>query len=190
MPPGAVVTTLGRFARYAERAMWIVSWMQGVTASLSVAAMVSLLVASSLGRYVFGKPIAVTEELGALLFVTLAFMSMTEGFMSDRQVRIQLVWRSLPPRVQGWSMIAGHGLSVGALAVVIDATWDFAFFSYQVGAKTYITEIIEWPWMMLIPMSLGIFATATIVRMLVDLHAVLTGSLVKEAQAASQFKLE
>lgn len=187
--PGRAMAALAAAATHGERVMGVICWIQGVAASLSVAGMVLLLVGSSLRRYVFGKPIPVTEELGALLFVTLAFLSITEGFMADRQVRIQLVWRLLPRRVKGWAMIAGHGLSVFALVLIIRATWEFAFFSYQVGAETYITEILMWPWMMLIPISLGILAAATVVRMLVDLHAVLSGDPVKEERVALDLEL-
>ena len=135
--------------------------------------------------YVFGKPISITEEVGALLFVTLAFLSVTEGFMADRQVRIQVLWRLLPARIKGWAMVVGHGLSVIGLVIIIRATWDFAYFSYEVGAETYITEIPVWPWMMLIPASLAILVAATVVRMAVDVHAILIGQPVREAGVSS-----
>lgn len=184
-PPRPLVAALGVVASRAERVMAIVCWIQASAASLAVAGMVLLLVGSSLRRYVFGKPIPVTEELGALLFVTLAFLSVTEGFMADRQVRIQVVWRLLPPRIKGWAMVVGHGLSVIGLVIIIRATWGFAYFSYQVGAETYITEILVWPFMMLIPVSLAILVVATLVRMAVDVHAILTGQPVKEAMVTS-----
>ena len=179
------VAAFGAFATRAERALFVVSRIQASAASLAVAGMVILLVGSSFRRYVFGKPIPVTEELGALLFVTLAFLSVTEGFMADRQVRVQVVWRLLPPRIKGWAMVVGHGLSVIGLVIIVRATWDFAYFSYQVGAETYITEILVWPWMMLIPASLTILILATIVRMAVDVHAILIGQPVKEAGVPS-----
>ena len=71
------------------------------------------------------------------------------------------------------------------LVIIIRATWGFAYFSYQVGAETYITEILVWPFMMLIPVSLAIFVLAILVRMAVDVHAILTGEPVKEARITS-----
>ena len=183
--PGPFVAAFGAFAMHAERVLHIVCTIQASAAGLAVAGMVVLLAGSSLGRYAFGKPIPVTEELGALLFVTLAFLSVTEGFMADRQVRIQVVWRLLPPRIKGWAMVVGHGLSVIGLVIIIWATWDFAWFSYQVGAETYITEILVWPWMMLVPVALAILVLATIVRMAVDVHAILIGEPVREAGVSS-----
>ena len=195
VPPGAVadaatsrspiVTAFGTLATGAESALLVLCWIQASAAGLAVAGMVALLVGSSFGRYVFGRPISITEELGALLFVTLAFLSVTEGFMADRQVRIQVVWRLLPPRIKGWAMVAGHGLSVIGLVIIVWATWDFAYFSYQVNAETYITEIPVWPWMMLIPASLAILVAATVVRMAVDVHAILIGRPVREAGVSS-----
>lgn len=183
--PRPFVAAFGAVAARAERILHIVSTIQASAAGLAVAGMVVLLAGSSLGRYAFDKPIPVTEELGALLFVTLAFLSVTEGFMADRQVRIQVVWRLLPPRIKGWAMVVGHGLSVIGLTIIIWATWDFAWFSYQVGAETYITEILVWPWMMLVPVALAILVLATVVRMAVDVHAILIGQPVREAGVSS-----
>ena len=183
--PHPFVAAFGAAATRAERVLLIVCTIQASAAGLAVAGMVILLAGSSMGRYVFGTPIPVTEELGGLLFVTLAFLSVTEGFMADRQVRVQVVWRLLPPRIKGWAMVVGHGLSVIGLVIIMRATWDFAYFSYQVGAQTYITEILVWPWMMLIPVSLAILVLATVVRMAVDVHAILIGQPVKEAGVAS-----
>ena len=180
-----IVAAFGTLATRAERVLLVLCWIQASAAGLAVAGMVALLVGSSFGRYVFGNPISITEELGALLFVTLAFLSVTEGFMADRQVRIQVVWRLLPPRIKGWAMVVGHGLSVIGLVIIIQATWDFAYFSYEVGAETYITEIPVWPWMMLIPAALAILVAATVVRMAVDVHAILIGQPVREAGVSS-----
>jgi len=163
-----------------EKIMRAVCAIQSWIACLAVASMVVLLVSGSLGRYLFHAPIAITEELGALLFVTLGMLSLTEGFMEDRQARVQIVWRLLPFRFRGWAMILGHCLSIIVLLVCIRETWKFAYFSFEVNSKTYIADILLWPWMMLIPFSLGMLATATFVRILVDLRAVLLGEPVKE----------
>ena len=73
-----------------------------------------------------------------------------------------------------------HGLSIIILAVCVGETFKFAYFSFEVSSKTYIADILLWPWMMLIPFSLGMLALATLVRMLVDLRAGLLGEPVKE----------
>ena len=83
-------------------------------------------------------------------------------------------------------MIAGHFLSIFAMVLIIVATFNFALFSYQVGARTNFMEFLLWPWMMLIPGSFAILVLATFARILVDLDAVLDGRPVKEALAVSQ----
>ena len=171
---------LSTVATAGEKFMNAVCKVQGVIASAAVAFLVTLLVSGSLGRYLFNAPIAITEELGALLFITLGMLALTEGFVEDRQARIQIVWRLLPRHFRGWAIIVGHGLSIIILAVCVGETFKFAYFSFEVNSKTYIADILLWPWMMLIPFSLGMLALATLVRMLVDLRAVLLGKPVKE----------
>lgn len=181
---------LSRAAAALEKLTEAIATVQTAIGCISIAAMVLLLVGSSIQRYALGSPIPIVEELAGLLFVTLAFMAITEGFTADRQVRIQLVWRYLPQRLQGWAMIAGHFLSIFAMVMIIVATFNFALFSYQVGARTNFMEFLLWPWMMLIPGSFAILVLATFARILVDLDAVLDGRPVKEALAVSQIVVE
>ena len=181
--------TFGSIADRAERLIGAIGVAKSVAASLAVAAIVVLLVASTTQRYFIGSPIRFTEEVGALLFVVIAFMSATEGFLSDRQIRIEVVWRALPDRVQGWAMIAGHAISIAVLWIVLWETWRFAKLSFDLGSRSLIMEFILWPWMAVIPFSIAVLMLAIAARILVDLHAVLTGQPVRlvkrrlEAQA-------
>lgn len=163
--------------------MEVVSRAMGVLAAVAVAGIVILLVGSSVRRYFLGSPIPVTEELAALLFAALSFLSIPEGFMHDRQIRVGIVWRKLPLAVQGWAMLVGHFFTLLILGWLARWTFDFALTSLTLGSRTYVSEILLWPWMMLIPVALGILALAVVVRIVVDLRAILSGERVREAAA-------
>ena len=174
--------TFGSIADRVERLLGAIGVAKSVAASLAVAAIVLLLVGSTSQRYFIGSPFPFTDELGALLFVVIAFMSATEGFLSDRQIRIELVWRALPERVQGWAMIAGHAISLAVLWIILWETWRFATLSFELGSRSLIMEFILWPWMAVIPFSIAVLMLAIAARILVDLHAVLTGQPVRLSQ--------
>ena len=180
------MNTFGSIADRAERLLGAIGVAKSIVASLAVAAIVLLLVGSTTQRYFIGSPIPFTEEVAALLFVVIAFMSATEGFLADRQIRIELVWRALPERLQGWAMIAGHALSIAALWIILWETWRFAKLSFELGSRSLIMEFILWPWMAVIPFSVGVLMLAIAARILVDLHAVLAGHPVRLSQRRAE----
>ncbi|MCP5368569.1 MAG: TRAP transporter small permease [Hyphomicrobiales bacterium] len=181
---------LERAAQAAEAVMGRVAWLMSAAAALSVAGIVAILVFSSLQRYMLAQPIPETEELAAFLFVTVAFLSVPEGFTSNRQIRVLLVWRKLPDRAQGWAMVLGHLLTIAVLVMLIVQLRDFAAMSYEFQSRSYVSDFIMWPWMAVIPVSLGVLCLAVAARALVDLHAVLSGAPVREARAATELEPE
>lgn len=167
----------------AEHAVAACSRLMGVAAALAVAGIVVLLVSSSVRRYLLGSPIPVTEELTALLFAALSFLSIVEGFVHDRQIRVGIVWRRLPRPLRNWTMLAGHVLTLVVLGWLVRWTFEFSLVSLELGSRTYVSELLLWPWMMLIPGSLALLGLAVAVRALVDLRATLRGEPVREEAA-------
>lgn len=174
--------TFGSIADRVEKFLAAIGTIKNLVASLAVAAAAVLLVTSSVQRYVIGSPIPITQEVGSLLFVVIAFMSATDGFLSDRQIRVELLWHVLPQRVQGWALIAGHAFAIAVLSIVLWETWRFTKLSFELGSRSLIMEFALWPWMAVIPLSVGILMLAMAARVLVDVHAVLTGRPVRMTQ--------
>lgn len=176
---------ISRLIDEAERAVAALSRIMGVTAALAVAGIVVLLVSSSVRRYVLGSPVPFTEELTALLFAALSFLSIVEGFVHDRQIRVGILWRKLPHPLRNWTMIAGHVFTLVVLGWLARWTFEFALVSVELGSRTYVSGLLLWPWMMLIPVSLALLCLAVVVRTLVDLRATLRGEPVREEAVLS-----
>lgn len=175
------MSVLSWAARAAEALAAFIARALSVVAALAVAGIVAVLVFSSVQRYVLTSPIPAAEEIAAYLFVTVAFLAIMEGMIAGRQIRVLPVWHRLPLKLQGWTMIAGHVLSIGVLAILIRETFAFAWASYGYGARSYVANLLEWPWMMIIPLALSMLALALLARLLVDLEHVLKGEPVSEA---------
>ncbi|MBK7469282.1 MAG: TRAP transporter small permease [Betaproteobacteria bacterium] len=151
-----------------ERAEALSRWVARAMTALSaiaVAAIVVVLVVSSMQRYVLANPIPATEEIAAYLFVAMAFLAMVGAMVERRHIRVLVVWRHLPARLQAWVMLAGNLGAILVLGALFWETFKFARSSYQFGARSYVADLIEWPWMMLIPGSLALLAVVVAVRL-------------------------
>lgn len=175
---------LTRISERAEALSRLIAALLTGLAALAVGAIVLVLAFSSLQRYALAQPIPATEEIAAYLFVCVAFLSMVGGLVEGRHIRILPLWRKLPMRAQNWTMLAGHLFSVAVLAVIIRETFAFARSSYEFGARSYVANLLEWPWMMILPAALTLLALAIAIRALADLDRALRGLPAPEAQAA------
>ena len=160
--------TIVRIAESVEGALEILARFKTAVAALACGTIVVLLIVSSTQRYVIGRPIAVTEELGSLLFVIVAFMASSESFLTNRQIRTEVIWQLLPERLRGAALVAGHLGSAAVLAFFAWKTWHFALFSYELGSRSLLTEILLWPFMIVIPVSLAILVLSIVVRSIND----------------------
>lgn len=167
-------------ARAAEVTSALAARLLASLAALAVAGIVVILVFSSLQRYLLDRPVPATEELAAYLFVACAFLSMMDGLVNGRHIRLLPVWRNMPAKLQGWALIAGHLLAITILLLPVRETFNFAWQSYQFGARSYVANLLEWPWMMIIPFSLATLAVAIFARMLGDLDRTLKGLPMRE----------
>lgn len=164
-----------------ERASGLVSRLLAVASALALVVIVVLLVASSVRRYLLGAPLPITEEFSALLFSAISFLAVAESFRQDRHIRLSLLWRRLPARLQGWAMVAGHVFSLIVIVGLAYWTAQFALTSQALGSRSYVSGLTLWPWMMLIPVSLAALVLAIVVRTVADIRLAAAGRPVLEA---------
>lgn len=180
--PGAA--GLDRAARIAARAEALsagVARAFSILAALAVAGIVCLLLFSAAQRYLLTRPVPFTEELAAYLFICCAFFSIMDGLVQGRHIRLLPLWQRLPRAWQGWTMVLGHLASVAVLWILIQQTWNFAWFSFELGARSPMARLPEWPWMMVIPGSLALLSLAILARAAGDAVRTLRGERLAEA---------
>lgn len=121
------------------------------TAGAALGVIVCLVAGSAIMRYVVGSPFGFTEEVVGLLFASLAFLSIAYCALSDREIRVDIVYKAIPAPLQR------IGQLISSVALLIFAVWigwlayDFIALSYRIGARTDMTGITLWPWMALFP---------------------------------------
>jgi TRAP-type C4-dicarboxylate transport system permease small subunit len=127
---------------------------------------------SAFMRYFLGSPFHFTEEVVALIFLVMVFLTLPYATNHRRHIQVTVLTQLLTDR---WQTIAVIFNSVGILVFAIWYTilsFEFTAFAERIGAISDQASIPLWPWMALIPISVGL--TALIVFL--QLIRVLTGT--------------
>ncbi len=163
--------TVGRLARWAD---CLARWCAYASA-IGIFFIAALLTVSSLKRYIFLTPIQETEELGGLLFMATTFLAIAYGLSQDRHVRLELLWRFLPARWQEQCSLLGYVLVMIALVVLVMETWHTGLGSYAMQNRSVMTELLLWPWRMIMPAALAVVLAVCTLRFLDLVLAMLCG---------------
>ncbi len=167
-------SALGVFERLQNVVSLIAVWCAYLAAA-GIFVIVALLVVSSTKRYLFQEPIHVTEELGGLLFLGTTFFGLTFGFVRNRHVRLELLWRYLPYPWRQLLEVMGYVLCTLALLLLIQQTWAMTAFSHELQTRSVMTELLLWPWRLIMPAMLSLLMVAIVVRAMVTLLRVAVG---------------
>lgn len=139
---------------------------------------------ASIRRYVVDAPLPFSDELVGFLLVCIAFLAIADGFMKGRQVRLLFLWKLLPPRVRNIAYLAGHVFTLAVLGAIVRESYEFARFSFEIGAKSPVADIIEWPWMAVIPVSVSLLMICVFLRLIADIATVAAGRDVQVVAAS------
>ncbi|MEQ8345220.1 MAG: TRAP transporter small permease [Sneathiellaceae bacterium] len=116
-------------------------------------------------RYLFGSPFHFTEELVALLFLAMVFLTLPAATSRRQHIRVTLV----TARLRGsWRSVAN---AFNVAVILAFSTWfgieafRFADFAVEIGAITEQSGIILWPWMAVLPASAGLAALISLLQL-------------------------
>ena len=127
-----------------------------VLAALAGAAIVLLIGASVTMRYFAFAPFRFTEELVGLLMTSAFFLALPLATLRAEHVRVLVIVSALPPRAAKWA---------GWLAALIGAAFCLWFlilclpwmeFAFNRNIKTEVGRLLMYPWMALLPLSMGL----------------------------------
>ena len=140
----------------------------------ALAAMVGLVVLSSVMRYVVRTPFHFTEELVGLLFLATSFFTIPLNAAERRVIRIVILVRLLPARLK-WL-----GETFDQLVVLIFAGWffvaslEFTRFAWEIEARSEQSDLLLAPWMAVMPFCTLLLAVIVAVQLILRLlgHAI------------------
>lgn len=121
----------------------------------------ALVLLSVVMRYIAGSPFRFTEEIVGLLFVSLSFLALPLAFIQGRNIRLGLLADRRAVRTAlGVSALAAFVLFCGLLAKLM---LDEALFSLSLDAKSELSDIPLFPWMIVPPVCLAIVILCVLV---------------------------
>ncbi len=138
-----------------ERAFARIARLMLYASAVSLLLMTALVVTASFMRYLLGRPFDFTEELVALLYMSMVFLAIPLVTVQGSHVNVSV----LPARLQN---ALGAVLRVGAgLVMIAFCTWftieTYAFVeeSRRFSSRSEQVEILLWPWMAVIPITMA-----------------------------------
>ena len=149
-----------------ERVFAAVSRVLLYLAAVAMLLMTALVVVASAMRYLVGKPFAFTEELVALLYMTMVFLSIPIATVKRQHISVTLLSeRALALLHRPFRLFA-------AVVMLVFNAWfsviafDFTAVSYGLNAKSEQVDILLWPWMALVPLSMGFVSVISLLHLL------------------------
>lgn len=110
-------------------------------------------------RYLFNSPTLWTQDLCIYLMLWGAFLGLAPAERAGEHIRIDLLLKKLPGRIQHWLGIATHILVGGFSVLVAWSGLDAAIQSYTYGRESLsLFPVPMWIPQMCIPVGMGLMA--------------------------------
>ncbi|WP_024336627.1 TRAP transporter small permease [Desulfotignum balticum] len=137
-----------------------------ILACLSAVLMAALVITGTVMRYFLGSPLMFSDELVGYMFVSMSFLAFPMGLLKKRHISVDLVVRNIDYPIRRIIDLLGILIFIIFAAVFIFKSFEFADFSRQINARSDIGALLVWPWMMLMPVSLGVATLVALIQLI------------------------
>ena len=151
---------------FVERLFTVIARAMLYVATAALLLLTFLVVLSSLMRYVYGAPFSFTEELVALLYMSSIFLALPLATAERVHVAIAV----LPKKVMH---LLRYPLRLLACLIMIAfcvwftiVAYEFMAQSYSFNSRSEQAEILLWPWMAIMPVSMGFVVLIAILHLI------------------------
>jgi len=152
------------------KARWLL-----VIAATAALTMTALVVIASVMRYLVGKPFAFTEELVALLYVTMQFLTIPLCTLKRQHINITILTEKVRPAVGRLLAVAANFLTAIFCTWFIWEAYKFTAFSHQIGSRSEQVEFLLWPWMALMPFAVLVTLVISVIQTVNSIQDALAG---------------
>jgi TRAP-type C4-dicarboxylate transport system permease small subunit len=122
----------------------------------AVLAMTALVVLSVVMRYVVGRPFAFTEEVVALLYLTMVFLTLPIGTLRREHIAVGVLTHRARGSMRRALAAAAAMVTVAFAVWFVAETVAFTRFSARLGAQSDHLGMPLWPWMAIMPAIMGL----------------------------------
>lgn len=133
-------------------------------AALAVLAMTALVALSVVMRYVVGSPFAFTEEIVALLYLAMVFLTIPIGTIRREHITVSVCVERAGPRLRWLLGLAAALTMIMFAAWFVYETYAFTAFSRKIEARSDHVRILLWPWMAIMPATMALVGVIAAIR--------------------------
>ena len=140
-----------------------------IIARMALLLMVVHVCAEVIGRYVLNQPLPMTIEIVAHYYlVAVIFLPMASVELMNDHTKVELLTEMAGPRLAAVAELMSGILSVGILSLLVVATLQEAIAQSRVGAVASgpFFDLLVWPTRWLVPVGLGLFLVALVLRLI------------------------
>jgi TRAP-type C4-dicarboxylate transport system permease small subunit len=130
-----------------------------------VLAMTALVVLAAFMRYFVGSPFAFTEELVALMFLAMVFLTVPISTVRREHIVVTVCVERAGPKAQSVLGVLAAAVMLAFSIWFAVETYASAAFSKKIGARTDHFQLLLWPWMGVIVAVMSLVALITLIQL-------------------------
>ncbi len=148
-----------------ERLFTVVARAMLYMATAALLLLTFLVVLSSLMRYVYGAPFSFTEELVALLYMTSIFLAVPLATAERVHVAIAVLPKKLMHLLRYPLRLLACLIMIAFCVWFTIVAYEFTAQSYSFHSRSEQAEILLWPWMAIMPVSMAFVVLISILHL-------------------------
>jgi TRAP-type C4-dicarboxylate transport system permease small subunit len=129
-----------------EQAIGLLARTLAALAAGAGAAILVLVVAAVVMRYVVSAPLRFTEELSGLLLAQMVFLAIPAVLLANQNIRVTLLVDRLPPLGRRIAFVIGQIILVAFCVWFVREAWAIASFEARLGAMSEQSRLPLAPW--------------------------------------------
>ena len=149
-----------------ERVFTFIARAMQFVATAALLLLTSLVVLSSLMRYVYGSPFSFTEELVALLYMSSIFLALPLATAERIHVAIAVLPKKLMHLLRYPLRLLACLIMIAFCVWFTLVAYEFMAQSYSFNSRSEQAEILLWPWMAIMPVSMGFVVVISILHLI------------------------
>ena len=134
-----------------------------LAAYVCLSVMIGLMALDPVMRYLAGSPFFWSNEVTTYLMILMVFNGFGRALLASKHIRVTLIFNRLPGKVQNvlWVIICLAGLFY--VGFVTYAIVLLMLSSFTLGVRSEVTNILMFPWQIMVICGLIVFLVAMIV---------------------------
>ncbi len=163
--------------KYFAQGLEVLALAMALLASLAMVGIVAIIVTGVTMRRFFNTPLHITEDVVGLMLSAVLFLGLPLVTLRSQHVRVSIVAEALKARFDTAMRIAAMLVGVLFFGWILLESIPWFEFAWKRGLKTETARLLLYPWMAVLPLSIGLTWVIYLARLLGLLDAERHGKL-------------